>query len=114
MADIPPAQRDGVQHHTVAGIDATDSFAIADALTQLTTQTQQAMAFLRREIPGFSSAHLSGVAPRVGVRETRRVEGDVVLTGDAVRNGKKPTTAFREAPITSTSTERERRRSGCR
>ncbi len=73
----------------VAGVDATDTFAVADALTQLTRQVQQAMRFLRDEVPGFSSAHLSGIAPKVGVRETRRIEGDEVLTGDAVRNGAK-------------------------
>ena len=73
----------------VSGVDATDSFAMADALSQLTIQVQQAMQFLRTEIPGFASAHLSGVAPKVGVRETRRIQGDVVLTGDDVLRGVK-------------------------
>lgn len=73
----------------VSGVDGTDSFAIADALAQLTTQVQQAMSFLRREIPGFATAHLSGVAPRVGVRETRRIRGDVVLAGADVLAGRK-------------------------
>lgn len=73
----------------VSGVDATDSFAMADALSELTTQVQQAMYFLRTEIPGFASAHLSGVAPKVGVRETRRIQGDVVLNGDDVLRGVK-------------------------
>ncbi|MPZ52992.1 MAG: FAD-dependent oxidoreductase [Acidimicrobiia bacterium] len=73
----------------ISGVDGTDSFAIADALSQLTTQVQQAMTFLRRNVPGFKGAHLSGVAPRVGVRETRRIKGDAVLQTEDVLAGKK-------------------------
>lgn len=75
----------------VSGVDGTDQIAMADALAQLTLQVQQAMAFLRAEIPGFSGAHLSGVAPKVGIRETRRIQGDVVLgREDVLRGIKRP------------------------
>lgn len=73
----------------VAGVDGTDSFAMAEAMSQLTTQVQQAMAFLRKSIPGFGDAHLSGVAPKVGVRETRRVQGESVLQTQDVLDGVK-------------------------
>lgn len=69
--------------------DATDSFAVADALARLTGQVQQAIAFLRRHVSGFADSHLSGVAPKVGVRETRRVQGEAVLTVDDVIEGRK-------------------------
>jgi hypothetical protein len=73
----------------VAGVDATDSFAVSDALARLTVQVRQAMTFLRGRIPGFAAAQLSGVAPKVGVRETRRIVGDDVLTTAAVISGAK-------------------------
>lgn len=47
------------------------------------------MRFLKAQVPGFESAEFSGVAPRIGIRETRRVMGDYVLTGDDVLNARK-------------------------
>jgi len=36
--------------------------------------------FLNREMPGFERAVLAGLAERVGVRETRRIKGQYLLT----------------------------------
>ncbi|HEY1959605.1 MAG TPA: FAD-dependent oxidoreductase [Polyangiaceae bacterium] len=40
--------------------------------------------FLRRRVPGFSDSYLLEIAPQLGIRETRRVVGAYVLTGDDV------------------------------
>jgi len=55
----------------------------------LIDQVQQCSSYLSRRLPGFENAALSGVAPRIGVRETRRILGDEVLDGDDVFNGRK-------------------------
>jgi hypothetical protein len=47
------------------------------------------LSFLRKNAPGFENAHISGVAPRVGIRETRRIMGEYVLTAEDVLEGKK-------------------------
>ena len=47
-----------------------------------------AMEFLRNEIPGFADAFLSDTAVQVGIRETRRIVGEYVLTGDDVLSGR--------------------------
>ena len=48
---------------------------------------EEAGTFLRDHVPGFSDAFLADTATALGVRETRRVTGDYVLTGDDVAGG---------------------------
>lgn len=45
---------------------------------------EEAAAFVTAHVPGFADAFLADTAPNLGVRETRRVVGDYVLTGDDV------------------------------
>ena len=45
---------------------------------------EEAAAFLVEHVPGFEAAFLADTAPTLGVRETRRVAGEYVLTGDDV------------------------------
>ena len=45
--------------------------------------------FFRREIPGFENAWISRFAPQVGIRESRRILGDYVLTADDVLSGRR-------------------------
>jgi hypothetical protein len=47
----------------------------------------EAAEFLRAHVPGFADAFLDDTATALGVRETRRVIGDYVLTGDDVTRG---------------------------
>lgn len=73
----------------VAGIDGTSSLALGAAAAELANQVSTATAFLKRTLPGFENAHLSGVAPKVGIRETRRIVGEETLTTAAVVAGEK-------------------------
>ena len=40
--------------------------------------------FLKREAPGFDNAYMVDIPPQVGIRETRRVTGAYVLSGEDV------------------------------
>jgi hypothetical protein len=40
--------------------------------------------FLRERVPGFEASYVSDIAPQVGIRETRRVTGEYVLSGEDV------------------------------
>lgn len=73
----------------IADIDATDTMTLSESLSTLVEQVRTAMTFAKRKIPGFSQATLSGVAPRIGIRETRRIMGEYVLTADDVVTGRK-------------------------
>lgn len=48
-----------------------------------------AMEFLKNEVPGFADAFLSDTAVQVGIRETRRIVGEYVLTRDDVLSGRR-------------------------
>ena len=73
----------------VSNVDATDSKAISGTYATLLDQAMTCSRFLERRLPGFENARFSGLAPRIGIRETRRVMGDYVLTGDDVRSARK-------------------------
>lgn len=73
----------------VAGVDATDTGALSRALDDLNAQVQTCSRFLRESVPGFEDAVLSALAPRIGIRETRRIVGDYVLTGADILAGRK-------------------------
>lgn len=79
----------GLNATRLAGVDATDVQAISQALVTLTAQVRQAVSFLTQRIPGFTDASLSAVAPRVGVRETRRIVGDYTLSTDDAMQARK-------------------------
>jgi hypothetical protein len=62
---------------------------LSAAFRTLVGQVRQCAAFLQSAVPGFEQATLSGLAPRIGIRETRRVAGDYVLSTDDVLAGRK-------------------------
>ena len=65
----------------VNGIDA-DELSAAEA--QGRRQALEFFGFLKDEVPGFGASYIVEIAPQLGIRETRRVTGRHVLTGDEV------------------------------
>ncbi|WZB62998.1 FAD-dependent oxidoreductase [Achromobacter xylosoxidans] len=47
-------------------------------------QIVQYLAFLRAKVPGFEQAYVLDIAPQLGIRETRRIVGEYMLTQDDV------------------------------
>jgi hypothetical protein len=68
----------------IHGIDALSARDASRAELEGRRQIASIVAFLNREIPGFEKAQLAGVAERVGVRETRRIEGRYTLTEEDI------------------------------
>jgi glycine/D-amino acid oxidase-like deaminating enzyme len=62
---------------------AVDGLALSEAEILGRRQMRQYLRFLRREIPGFEQATLFSVAHHIGVRESRRVVGRVMLRREA-------------------------------
>ncbi|WP_164829542.1 FAD-dependent oxidoreductase [Sinorhizobium medicae] len=62
---------------------------MATALRVLTGQVFQCAEFLRKSVAGFGAASISGMSPRIGIRETRRVVGDYILTEEDVLDARK-------------------------
>ena len=72
----------------VYDIDLDDPFGMSNAEIEARRQILLAVDFLKRRVPGFTSAHLSDLAVQMGVRETRRLTGDHVIAFDDVMAGK--------------------------
>lgn len=73
----------------VGGIDGTRTRDLSATLATLADQVWQCSAFMRRHVPGFEHAAYSGIASRVGVRETRRIEGCSCLSEADVLGARK-------------------------
>lgn len=73
----------------IGGIDGTRTSELSATLASLSDQVWQCCEFMRKHVPGFEQATYSGVATRVGVRETRRIEGVELLTQQDVLNARK-------------------------
>ncbi len=65
-------------------IDATDVDELTYGEIEGRVQAARLAEFLKRHMPGFGDAFLSDSAPRLGVRETRKIEGEYELTEDDV------------------------------
>ena len=51
-------------------------------------QVLESLRFLRKYLPGFEDCYVVSNPFQVGIRETRHVQGDYVLTGDDVTSGR--------------------------
>ena len=65
-------------------MDGTDALQLSAAEAEGRRQAAHFLRFLRSDMPGFEAAYLLDLPPQVGVRETRRIVGDYVLTEDDV------------------------------
>lgn len=63
-------------------VDATDAMALGRAEIEGRRQAWRASRYLRASVPGCERGQLIAFGTQVGVRETRRIEGDHVLTAE--------------------------------
>lgn len=61
-------------------VDGTNAWQLSAAEVEGRRQIVEFMAFLRGSAPGFEQAYLLEIAPQVGVRETRRIVGELQLS----------------------------------
>jgi hypothetical protein len=69
--------------------DTTDADELTRSELLGREQAERLGAFLRAHVPGFAEAFVSDAAPRLGVRESRRIRGVYALTGDDVLGGRR-------------------------
>jgi len=73
----------------LSGVNAIYPKQLSDSLFDLTEQVKICAAFLKKCVPGFEHAVFSGLAPKIGVRETRRIMGEYVLSEEDILEGRK-------------------------
>ena len=85
----------------IIGRDGTNAEDLTAAEIEGRRQVAELMGFFRRECPGFEHCTLVEVAPQVGVRESRRIVGEYVLTAEDLASGRDfpDTIAFCGYPI---------------
>lgn len=68
-----------------SAVDGTDAVQLSYGEIEGRRQIGDAFALLRQAIPGFANSYIVDIPPQIGIRETRRVVGDYVLTeGDVL------------------------------
>jgi hypothetical protein len=67
-----------------SAVDGTDARSLSAGEVEGRRQAIDYLRFLRARVPGFENAYLLEIAPQVGIRETRRLVGEYVLSGDDV------------------------------
>lgn len=65
-------------------LDGTDARALSDGEMEGRRQIVDYVKFLRAKVAGFEEAYILDIAPQVGIRETRRLVGEYMLTADDV------------------------------
>ena len=76
-----PANNDAIPILSrITGLDTLDDEDLSRVEMIGRQQIKSIVNFLRREVAGFEKCNLVGIAPRAGIRETRRVVGLYTLT----------------------------------
>lgn len=75
-----PFSRDAWFNISRLAVDATDALALGRAEMEGRQQAWRAARYLKSSVPGCAGGDLVAFGTQVGVRETRRVEGEHVLT----------------------------------
>src|SRR4051812_23563910 len=68
----------------VRRVDTTDADQLAAAEVEGRRQAHEYFRFLRERVPGYERAALVSTSPAIGVRESRRIVGEHVLTADEI------------------------------
>lgn len=64
----------------VNGVNATDPASVTFGEMTCAEQNEEIARYLKEYIPGFENAYVDRVAPFMGIRESRRIEGEYILT----------------------------------
>ena len=67
-----------------SAVDGTDARSLSGGEVEGRRQALDYLAFLRARVPGFEAAYVLEIAPQLGIRETRRLLGEHLLSADDV------------------------------
>ena len=65
-------------------MDATDARQLSDGELEGRRQITEYFRFLRDQVPGFEKSAIVDIAPQVGIRESRRIQGLYALSGEDI------------------------------
>ena len=65
-------------------MDATDARQLSEGEIEGRRQITEYFHFLKAEVPGFAGSAIVDIATQIGIRESRRIQGQYVLTGEDI------------------------------
>jgi len=65
-------------------MNGVDAQQLSDGEIEGRRQIREYFRFLKAEVPGFEQSSIVDIAPQVGIRETRRIQGAYALTGEDI------------------------------
>ncbi len=68
----------------VNGVDGTNPEDLTFGEIEGRKQVEEIQRYLKEFVPGFSQAHFTKMAPFLGIRETRRIIGNYVMTAEDI------------------------------
>lgn len=74
----------------IAGVDATSTESLTAAEIEGRRQVQEMMNFFHKYVPGCENATIKSSASTLGIRESRHVQGEYLLTADDLLQGVVP------------------------
>jgi len=66
-------------------LDGSSAFDMTQGAIEGRNQVHEAVRAMRELIPGFEKSYLIDTAPYIGIRETRRIYGEYVITADDIK-----------------------------
>ena len=84
FSPVPPEGKVHMNITRIVNVDGTDPDDLNRAYLEGRRQVDEYARFAMKFLPGFEHAYIDQIAPQLGVRETRRVVGEYVLTVDDV------------------------------
>ncbi len=88
VCTLPREGQVGINAARVFRVDGTSVSDLTRAEAEGRRKVLQMVRFFQGCVPGFEQSVLLDIAPRIGVRETRRVAGHVVLSGEDVQRAR--------------------------
>lgn len=87
--DTPHEQEVSVNSTRITNVLGTDVWDLSYAEWEGRRQVKQIAAFMKRYVPGFEKSYVAQTGVTVGVRETRRIDGEYTLTAKDVLSARK-------------------------
>lgn len=73
----------------VSGKNGADAYELSEAEIEGRRQLKKVVRFLTANVPGMEKAHITSIPNGIGIRETRRIEGEYVLNSTDILQGRK-------------------------
>ena len=77
-----------INTNRMVGVDALDASSVTQGIIDARKENYKLFEIMRTYFPGFRNARIRSIAPALGIRESRRIIGEYVLTVDDLANEK--------------------------